>query len=197
MTDEVKTYTQEEVAAMIEKETTGLKSKVEELLGESKSAKQKARELEEQQEAAAEAAAKERGEFRELFEKERKEKAELSEKFTAFQDQLKKEKINSAASELAGSLTRDTKRAKMLSEKIASMADVNDSGVTFALGGVEVDTDALKAHITEEYPFLIDGSGATGGGAGGRNNGSGAAKAGNIAGSNSERAAYFKDKFQL
>ena len=197
MTDEVKTYTEEEVAAMLEKETSGLKAKVDELLGESKTAKQKARELEEAQALAEEAAAKERGEFRELFEKERKEKAELSDKFNAFQDQLKKEKINGAASELASSLTRDTKRAKMLTEKIAGMAQYSDEGVTFALGGVEIDTDKLKAYVSDEYPFLIDGSGASGGGAAGQNKGGGAAKAGNIAGSNDERAAYFKDKFKL
>jgi len=44
-----KTYTQEEVQRMIEEQTSGLKNKVDELLGEKKSASQRAKELEEQQ----------------------------------------------------------------------------------------------------------------------------------------------------
>ena len=42
---ESKTYTQDEVQALIEEQTGGLKKKVDELLGEKKSASQKARDL--------------------------------------------------------------------------------------------------------------------------------------------------------
>ncbi len=197
MTDDVKTYTQEEVAALVEKETSGLKAKVEELLGESKSAKQKARELEEAQKIAEEAAAKERGEFRELFEKERKEKTELFDRFSSFQKQTQNKDIEIAATAIASSMTKDTGRAAMLKKELASMAQYSDDGVTFSIDGAKVDSDALKAHIADKFPFLIDGTGATGGGAAGANRGSGAAQSGNIAGSTSERAAYFKDKFKL
>jgi len=33
------------------------------------------------------------------------------------------------------------------------------------VNGAQVDTNALMAHLTKEYPFLVDGSNATGGGA--------------------------------
>jgi hypothetical protein len=61
-----------------------------------------------------------------------------------------------------------------LREQISKYARYTDDGVKFEMGGVEVDKEKITAHITENYPFLIDGSGASGGGAtGGKNGGAG------------------------
>ena len=173
---EVEAFTAEEMEAKLNETTSGLKAKVDELLGESKSAKQKARELEEAQAAIEEARAKEKGEFKELYEREQKAKAELAEKYDSFAKRIQQKEVEGAALSIASELTRDTKRAELLRKEISQFARFTDDGVKFEMGGVEVDRAKVMAHITESYPFLVDGSGATGGGAAGGNKSGGAVK---------------------
>lgn len=191
------TYTAEEVQALLAKETSGLKAKVDELLGESKSAKQKARELEEASARAEEERAKQAGEFKALYEREQKAKAELAEKYDSFAKRIQQKEVEGAAMSLAAELTRDTKRVELLRKEISQFARYTDDGVKFEMGGVEVDRAKVLAHITDNYPFLVDGSGATGGGATGANKGGGAATIGKPDGDKHERAAYFAKKFGI
>jgi len=187
---EVEAFTEEEVKAKIEEEVTGLKTKVDELLGESKSAKQKARELEELQRKAEEDGLKQKEEFKTLYEREQKAKQELAEKYETFAQRVQQKEIETAALSVASELTRDTKRAELLREQVARYARYTEDGVKFEMGGVEVDKAKVVAHIEENYPFLIDGSGASGGGATGGKSG-GAAK--NLADmSEGERVALYK-----
>ena len=60
---ELKTYTQEEVNNLIEESTTGLKSKVDELLGETKEAKRLAKEREQAEQEALDNAARKSGDL--------------------------------------------------------------------------------------------------------------------------------------
>ena len=173
---EIEAFTADEVRAQIEKETGGLKSKLEELLGEAKTAKQKARELEELQQQEAEARAKEKGEFKELYEREQKAKAELAEKYEGFAKRIQQKEVEGAAQSIASELTRDTKRAELLRKEISQFAKYTDEGVKFEMGGVEVDRAKVMTHISDNYPFLIDGSGASGGGASGSKSNGGAVK---------------------
>ena len=193
---EIEAFTADEVRAQIEKETGGLKSKLEELLGETKTAKQKAKELEELQQQEAEARAKEKGEFKELYEREQKAKTELAEKYEGFAKRIQQKEVEGAALSIASELTRDTKRAELLRKEISQFAKYTDDGVKFEMGGVEVDRAKVMTHISENYPFLIDGSGASGGGAVGGKLGGGAAK-GNMGGSKSERQAAIAKRFNL
>jgi ribosomal protein L20 len=193
---EVKTYTQEEVQALIEKETTGLKSKVDELLGEKKTVAQRAKELEEAQAAAEQERLKEKEEFKTLWEREQQAKKELQEKYETFSKQVQQKEVELASSSIAAELTRDTKRAELLKEQIAKFARYTDEGVKYEMGGVEVGKEKIVEHLTESYGFLIDGSQATGGGATG-SKGSGAAKIGKVDGDKKDRAAYFAQKFDL
>ena len=192
----VKTFTAEEVQELLAKETAGLKSKVEELLGESKSAKQKARELEELQRQAEEEGLKQREEFRTLYEREQKAKAELAEKYEGFAKRIQAKEIEGTALSLAAELTRDTKRAELLKEQVSKYARYTEDGVKFEMGGVEVDRDKILTHIKDTYPFLVDGSGATGGGAAG-STGAGPHATGKVDGDNKERAAYYANKFNI
>jgi len=194
---EVEAFTADELKLKLEEETSGLKSKVEELLTEKKTVSQRAKELEEAQAAAEEARAKEKGEFRELYEREQKAKLELQEKYESFQTRIQKQEVSLATSSIVGQLTRDTARAELLAEKAAQFAKYTDEGVKFELGGVPVDSEKMQAHLKERYPFLIDGSGATGGGATGTGKGSGAASTkGNPGGDKSERIAYAESLLQ-
>jgi hypothetical protein len=169
--DSGKTYTEEEVQKLIDEQVNGLKNKVDELLGEKKSATQKAKELEEYQKTQEEERMKEKEQFRELYEREQESKRELQEKYEEFQSKIQKQTINSEATKLASELTRDTARGELLQEKVSQYAKYSDDGVVFELGGVPVEKDKILSHLREKYPFLVDGSGATGGGAAGTDNG--------------------------
>ena len=109
--------------------------------------------------------------FRELYEREQENKRQLQEEHEAFKHQIKTQTIQSEATKLASELTRDTARSELLQEKVAQYAKYSDNGVDFELGGVPVEKDKILAHLKEKYPFLVDGSGATGGGASGSQNG--------------------------
>lgn len=171
---EVEAFTADEVSARIEQETSGLKSKLEELLGETKTAKHKAKELEEAQLEAEEARAKEKGEFKDLYEREQKAKAELADKYEGFAKKIQAKDVEIASGSIANELTRDTKRAELLKKEIGQFARYSEDGVKFEMGGVEVDRAKVIAHITESYPFLVDGNQSSGGGASGSQGGGGA-----------------------
>ena len=173
---EGKTFTEDEVKEMLEKETSGLKSKVEELLGEKKTVSQKAKELEEAQAKAEEDRLAEKQQFKELYEREQKSKQELAEKYEEFQTKIQRQEIGLHANNIAGELTRDTARAELLAEKASQFAKYSENGVEFELGGVPVDKAKVIEHLREKYPFLADGSGASGGGATGAGKGGGAVK---------------------
>jgi hypothetical protein len=170
-----KTYTESEVKALLEQETSGLKSKLEELLGESKSAKQKARELEEQQRQAEEQRLAEKQEFKTLYEREQEAKRALQEEHETFKQQVQRSAIDSASTKVAAELTRDSKRGELLAEKAAQFARYTDQGIVYEMGGVEVDKAKVLEHLRTEYPFLVDGNQSSGGGATG-NTGGGAAR---------------------
>jgi len=187
-----KTYT----AAEVEELTKGLRTKVDELLGEKKTVAQRAKELEEAQSVAEQERLKEKEEFKTLWEREQQAKKELQEKYETFSKQVQQKEVELASSSIAAELTRDTKRAELLKEQIGKYARYTDEGVKFEMGGVEVDRSKVIEHLTESYGFLIDGSQATGGGATG-SKGSGAAKTGKVDGDKKDRAAYFAQKFDL
>ena len=170
-----KTFTEEQVKEMLEKETSGLKSKVEELLGEKKTVSQRAKELEEAQAKAEEERLTEKQQFKELYEREQKAKQELAEKYEDFQSRIQKQEIGMHTSNIAGELTRDTARAELLAEKAAQFAKYENDQVVFELGGVPVDKAKVVEHLKEKYPFLADGPDSSGGGATGAGNRGGAA----------------------
>lgn len=142
-----------------------LKSHHSKLLDETKTAKQRAQELEDAQRQAEEKRQKENGEFQSLYETER-ERAERLDREIKERDRKEAERsVESAASKVASELTRDTSRAELLTEKVKQFARHTEDGVVYEMGGVQVDATKVVEHLKERYPFLADGSGATGGGA--------------------------------
>lgn len=163
--ESVKTYSEDEVRSLLEKETAGLKSKVEELLGEKKTVSQRAKELEEAQEKADQERMTEKQQFRELYEREQKAKQELAEKYEEFQSRIRKQEISLHATNVAGELTRDVSRAELLAEKASQFAKYEGDKIVFELGGVPVDREKVVEHLKSKYPFLVDGPDSSGGGA--------------------------------
>lgn len=167
-----KTYTQEEVQAMIEEQTAGLKKKTEELLGEKKSAAQKAKELEEAQRRAEEDRQKEKGEFKELYEKTQAELEQERKANQTWRQQIQQRDIDSQASKIGSDLAKsDTKRAEVLADYASKYAKHDGEKVIYEIGGVEVEPAKLKEHLAKEYPFLVDGTNSSGSGATGSRDG--------------------------
>ncbi|MDX1464487.1 MAG: hypothetical protein R3215_02135 [Halomonas sp.] len=194
---ETKTYTEDEVKQLLEQETSGLKSKVSELLGETKAEREKRQALEQAQQQAEEERQKEKGEFKSLYEKTQSELEAERENARKFRQTIQQKELESAASSLAGQLSRDSKRAELLKKEALQFAVYTDEGVKFEVGGVEMPAEKLMEKMREDYDFLVDGSQATGGGAPGSRTGSGAAPVGKLDGTKAERAAYFANRFKI
>ena len=147
-------------------DTTGLKNKLNELMTEAKDAKRKARDLEESKSRQEEDSAKEKGEFKTLWEQAQQRLSEKDEELKEFSEKIQQKDVNIAARSVGSMLAKsDAKRAEVLSDYAAKYARHNGEEVEFIVNGAQVDTNALMAHLTKEYPFLVDGSNATGGGA--------------------------------
>ena len=178
---EIDAYTEDEVKQRIEAEVTGLKSKVEELLGESKSAKQKARELEELQRKQEEESLKKSGEWKQLYETEAEKAARIQRELDEERENRRKErqaaqqeKINSETVKIASTVAVDDSSLELLSEKMRQFAVYTDEGIQYEIGGVKVTQEKVIDMLSNKYPRLVKGSGASGGGAtGGASGGAG------------------------
>jgi DNA repair exonuclease SbcCD ATPase subunit len=157
-------------------DTTGLKNKVEQLMDEAKEAKRKAKQLEEMKAQQEEDIAKEKGEFKTLWEQAQNRLAEKDNELKEFTAKIQQKDIDAASAQIGARLAKsDTKRAEVLSDYASKYARHDGERVQFLIGGMEVDSAALMDHLKKEFPFLVDGSSATGGGASSSSS-SGAAK---------------------
>jgi predicted nuclease with TOPRIM domain len=186
---EVEAFTKEEVESQI----AGLRQKVDELLTEKKTVSQRAKELEDQQKKLEEDRQKEKGEFKSLYEKTQAELEQEREAARKFRQTIQTKELEGEALKIAAGLTRDTKRAELLKKEVLQFAKYTEEGVKFEIGGLTVTPEKLVETVKESYPFLVDGSGATGGGAAGGKSG-GAAK-GDFGGSPEERKAAISARF--
>lgn len=164
--EEQASFTREEMQAYADEQAKGLKAKLDEVLGEKKSAAQKARELEQRQAEEEKSRLAEKEEFKTLWEKEQEEKRSYQDKLSALEQRIKDAEIGKASASIAGQLSSDTKRAALLAEKAAKYIAYNDDGtVSYEMGGVAVGQEKLVQYLREEYDFLADGKNSTGGGA--------------------------------
>lgn len=184
---EIEAFTKEELDA----EVAGLKRKNEELLGETKTERERRLELERLQSEAEEARQKEKGEFRELYEKTQAELEKEREQGRTFRQTIQQKELDSAAMRIAGQLTKDMKRAELLKKEAMQFARFIDDGVVFEVGGVQIDQAKLIEKLSADYPFLVDGSGATGGGASGGSSGGATKRLNDL--TESERVALAKE----
>lgn len=197
---EVKSYSEEDVKAMLEKETAGLKSKVDELLGEKKTVQSKAAEAAEKAEQERIARAKEAQDFKSLYESSEAKRQEIENDYSGFKNSIRTEKRNHEAYKLASEMAEGT-NIELLSEFIARRIDMGDDGklqVLSADGSPTVQTikDLKKEFETSgRFDALLKGSGSIGGGA----TGSKASRAG-ASGKDlskmtrTEKVEYFRNK---
>ena len=153
-----------------------LKEQNEKLLSEKKAAQRAAKEAEDA--AAKEAAdkAKAEGDYKQLFESQQAETEKWKQQFADLETKVQTQAVKGEAQRIAATLTKDTARAELLTEKIQQRLKPTDEGikVTDEAGNLTVSTvDELTANIKTTFPFLVDGSQASGGAAPGSKGGAG------------------------
>ena len=167
------------VEGVPQEDVSGLKRKIDELLTEKKSVQQKANEADEQAKAELAAKLKNANDYEQLYNSSESERQKASEELATLKANLQQQQVASQASTVASKLTKDTARAKLLSAQIESRLSLVDGEVRVldANGNLTVSSvEELTASIKAEYPFLVDGSQAAGGGATGGNSGAGDTK---------------------
>jgi hypothetical protein len=191
-------------------DVSGLKAKVDELLGEKKLAEKKAREAEEAARLEREELARKSGNVEELerswSEKYNRREAELNgtleQERTMLSTQIRDLTVGRTATDIASALAIPGSAKALLPhiERRLSVEQRDGKPVVVVLdqqGKLSAATlDELKAEFANDTAFapLIAGSKASGGGAGGAGGGGGAAK-GNIGGTKAERTAAIASRF--
>lgn len=193
-----------------QEDVSGLKAKVDELLGEKKLAEKKAREAEEAARLEREEAARKSGNVEELerswTEKFTRREAELNgtleQERATLSGQIRDLTVGRTATDIASALAVQGSAKALLPhiERRLSVEQRDGKPVVVVLdahGKLSAATlDELKAEIANDAAFapLIAGSKASGGGAAGAGGGGGAAK-GNIGGTKTERTAAIASKY--
>lgn len=167
---EVKQYSEADMQAFLEKETAGLKSKVDELLGEKKSVSAKAKEAAAQAEQDAIERARQAEDYKSLYESSESKRAELETDYSGFKNSIRTEKKNHEAFKLASEMAEGS-NVELLSEFIGRRLDISDDGKLQVLnteGNPTVQTlkDLKKEfEASGRYDALLKGTGSIGGGA--------------------------------
>jgi len=193
-----------------QEDVSGLKAKVDELLGEKKAAEKKAREAEDAARLEREEAARKSGNVEELerswTEKFTRREAELNgmleQERGTLSGQIRDLTVGRTATDIASALAVQGSAKALLPhiERRLSVEQREGKPVVVVLdaqGKLSAATlDELKAEIANDSAFapLIAGSKASGGGAGGAGGGGGAPK-GKIGGTKEERTAAIASRF--
>lgn len=168
------------VVAGLQTEVSAIRGKNEELLNETKTAKQLRKDAEAAAQVAAEEALKKNGNYKELHESAMKQLAQEREGRTRLERTVSTEKKEAAALKIAVDLA-DGANVELLSEFIARRLDHVDGGlkVLDRDGKLTISSlDDLKKEFQNDpkYSSLVKGRKASGGGAGGGEKGGSAAK---------------------
>jgi len=160
-------------------DVTGLKRKIDELLTEKKTVQQKALEAEELAKIETAEKLRKANDFEQLYNSSESERQKAADELATLKANLQQQQVEGQAGRVAASLTKDTARANLLSQQISSRLSLVDGEVrvldtngNLTVSSVEELTQSIKA----EYPFLVDGSQAAGGGATGGSSGAGDTK---------------------
>jgi len=141
---------------------------------------------------------KEKGEFKELWENAEKAKVTTAKELSELKDKIANGARTESALAVALGLTKDTGRAELLKkEALQFISHTEEGGVKLSNpDGTAWTAEQLGEHLTKTYPFLVDGSQSSGGGANG-DGGGGTAKtiqrADFDAKNPTEKAALMKD----
>lgn len=152
----------------LESETKGLKSKVDELLGEKKRVQREKEEAALLAAQEAEERAAKANDYKQLYESQKQQADSLRSTIEKMNGDIQRQRISQEAAKIANTLTKDTVRAELLQEKLSQRMTLVDGEirVTDESGQLTVSSlDDLTNAVKSRYAVLIDGSQASGGGA--------------------------------
>jgi len=152
----------------LENETKGLKSKVDELLGEKKRVQREKEEAALMAAQEAEERAAKANDYKQLYESQKQQADSLRSTIEKMNGDIQRQRIGQEAAKIANTLTKDTVRAELLQEKLSQRMTLVDGEirVTDESGQLTVSSlDDLTNAVKSRYAVLIDGSQASGGGA--------------------------------
>jgi len=141
-------------------------------------------------------------EWEQLSKKDRERADGLEKQLSELKDKVANGERTTAAERVIASLIDPSaeggaKRYELLrKEALQHIAHTSEGVKINGPDGEAWEAKQLGEHLSTQYPFLVDGRKASGGGAPGGGSGGGAAK-GKVDGDKEERAAYFADKFKL
>lgn len=159
----------DEIIAKLKQENQAMQNKVQELLTETKRAKESKREAELRIKQEQEEKARRAGDFEQLHKSSEAERERLQQELEALRGSIAKEKEQSTAMKIAAELAEGA-NAEILSEFVARRLKYTDEGirVTDNNGDLTVSSlDQLKAEFQSNARFaaLLRGTQASGGGA--------------------------------
>jgi chromosome segregation ATPase len=166
--DQLRQELEQEYNNKLQETVKGIQAKNAELLAEKQQWKRERDDAEKLAQERAEEKAKAENNYKQLFESQKQESDNLKSKLTEFQENIKRQKVQSEASKLASSLTKDVSKAKILEQQFSQRLQIVDGELRIVddRGQLTVQTlNDLTQSVKESYPFLIDGSQATGGSA--------------------------------
>lgn len=165
---EIKTTLEQQFKSYVDETTKGLKANNDALLAEKKKAQEAAEQASKQLQAEAEEKLKAKNDYKQLFESQQAEASKLREQLEGMMTQAKQSKLSTEAAKIAAGLTKDVGRLKILQKEIGQRLTLVDDQIRVVdeSGQLTVSTlEELTSRIKADYPFLVDGSQATGGGA--------------------------------
>jgi len=130
-----------------------------------------------QQQADAEAKRLEDNQqFESLYKNTKTELEKSTSELGEFKRKIADKERGELAAQLANSLSRDTGKAELLKKEALAFIQHTSDGVVISGPDGTMTAEQLGKHLTERYPFLVDGNQSSGGGANGSNSGGGATK---------------------
>lgn len=159
---------QKEARRLVEAEVAGLKAKNDEILHERTLLQERIAESEAKAKRQIEEKLKEDNDYKQLFEAQKNETDALRKTIEQMNQQAVQQRVQGEAAKIAGTLTKDLEKAKLLQKEISGRLTLvdNEVRVTDEAGQLTVSSlNDLTATIRDNYPFLVDGSQAQGGGA--------------------------------
>ena len=166
--DQLKQELEQEYNNKLQETVKGIQAKNAELLAEKQQWKRERDDAEKLAQERAEEKAKAENNYKQLFESQKQESDNLKSKLTEYLESNKRQKVQSESSKLASSLTKDVMKAKILEQQFSQRLQIVDGELRIVddRGQLTVQTlNDLTQSVKESYPFLIDGSQATGGSA--------------------------------
>ncbi len=141
------------------------------------SAKTKLKEFEDAKTKADQLSLEEKQEFEKLWKAEQEKGTTTAKELDDLRTSIAQKDRNSEAYKIVSTLATDTARAEILQQQAMPYISHTPEGIKInGPDGEAWDAAKLTAHLKEKYPFLVDGSKASGGGATGGGTGGGAAK---------------------